>query len=321
MMEYSDRHCRYLWRLISKNAWVYTEMVVSGAILHGNRPRFLDFHRKEHPIALQIGGSNPQELAECAKIAEQWGYDEVNLNCGCPSDRVQNNQIGAILMRDPALVAECVAAMKAACDIPVTVKHRIGVDELDQFEHMAKFVETVADGGCETFIVHARKAWLQGLSPKENREVPPLNYPAVYELKQLFPQLEIILNGGLCSLEDCQESLKHVDGVMVGREAYSNPFLLREVDEKLYQSPKRHLTREEVFACYLDYCREEVEQGTKIHHLSKHVLGLFNGLPGARQFRRYISENVHKPGASVETLWQAFGLLGQHEQRQARSAK
>ena len=219
MMDWSDKHCRFFWRLLSKNAFLYTEMVTTGAVIHGNTDRFLQYNDEEHPVALQLGGSNPAELAQCAKLAEQYGYDEVNLNVGCPSDRVQNNMIGACLMAEPQLVADCIKAMQDACNIDVTVKHRIGIDDIDSYEHMANFVQTVADTGCHTFIVHARKAILQGLSPKENRDIPPLRYEFVHQLKQEFSDLEIIINGGIKTHEECAEHLKHVDGVMIGREA------------------------------------------------------------------------------------------------------
>jgi tRNA-dihydrouridine synthase A len=310
MMEWSDRHCRYLWRIISQNAWVYTEMVVTGAIIHGDKNRFLDFNEQEHPIALQLGGSDPSDLATCSKIAEQWGYDEVNLNCGCPSDRVQNNMIGAVLMKHTQIVADCLKAMQDATSIPVTIKHRIGVDDQDGFNSLVDFVGTLAETGVQTFIVHARKAWLQGLSPKENREVPPLDYPAVYRLKALFPQLEIILNGGLTTMNQCQEVLNSgVDGVMVGREAYSNPYVLTDVDQRFYQAGQTDHSRKAIFEQYLSYCETQLAKGVKLHHLSRHVLGLFAGQPGGRLFRRYLSENIHKPTATIDTLRQAYGLV------------
>ncbi|GLS26652.1 tRNA dihydrouridine(20/20a) synthase DusA [Marinibactrum halimedae] len=309
MMDWSDKHCRYLWRLISQHALLYTEMVTTGAILQGDRERFLNFNEEEHPLALQLGGSNPADLAQCAKIAERWGYDEINLNCGCPSDRVQNGMIGAILMAHPQLVSDCIRAMQDTVSIPVTVKHRIGIDDMDDYEGLVSFVETVAQTGCKTFIVHARKAWLQGLSPKENREIPPLQYERVYQLKKEFPQLEIIINGGLTTMSTCAEQLEYVDGVMVGREAYSNPYALASVDAQLYQTQTTPPSRNAVFQHYMAYMTREHAKGTKLHHMSKHVLGLFQGQPGARQFRRHISENIHKPSASLDTLWQAFELV------------
>lgn len=312
MMDWSDRHCRYLWRLISKHSVLYTEMVTTGALLFGKQhPRHLGYNEQEHPLALQLGGSSPADLAACATLADDWGYDEVNLNCGCPSDRVQKGKIGAILMEEPELVAECFTAMQNACDIPVTIKHRIGIDDMEDYEDMRRFVDTVANAGCITFIVHARKAWLQGLSPKENREVPPLRYPLVHQLKQEFPELEIVINGGLKSLDDCEQQLQEVDGVMVGREAYTNPYLLAEVDHRIYGDSHAIPSRAEVYQQYLAYCEEQLQQGHRLHSLSRHVLGLFQGQPGARQFRRHISENIHQPGASLSVMTDAYALIEQ----------
>lgn len=312
MMDWSDRHCRYLWRLISKHSVLYTEMVTTGALLYGNQhERHLGFSEQEHPIALQLGGCSPVDLAACSKLAEDWGYDEVNLNCGCPSDRVQEGKIGAILMAEPVLVADCIKAMQDACGIDVTVKHRIGIDDMEDYEDMCRFVETVAATGCNTFIVHARKAWLKGLSPKENREVPPLRYPLVHQLKADYPELEIIINGGLKSIEDCKQQLVEVDGVMVGREAYSNPYILAQVDKEVYGDDHKILSREEIFLQYLDYCEAQLSQGQKLHHMSRHVLGLFLGQSGARLFRRHISENIHKADAGLHTLVDAFNLTQQ----------
>ena len=234
MMDWSDHHCRYFWRLLTRQALLYTEMVTTGALIHGDRERFLHFNAEEHPVALQLGGSNPADLARCAKWAMEWGYDEVNLNCGCPSDRVQSGMFGACLMADPDVVAECVVKMKAACSIPVTVKHRIGIDDMESYESMLGFIDPIAQAGCETFIIHARKAWLQGLSPKENRDIPPLNYDWVYRAKRDRPNLEIIINGGISSLSDAGDHLEQVDGVMLGREAYQNPYILAEVDTKFF---------------------------------------------------------------------------------------
>lgn len=312
MMEYSDRHCRYLWRLFSKNAWLYTEMVTTGAIVHGDRQRFLQFNQSEQPVALQLGGSDPAELAECARIAEQWGYDEVNLNCGCPSDRVQNNRIGAILMKDSGLVAECFQAMQNATSIPVTVKHRIGVDDMDDYPGLLNFVDTVAEAGCKTFIVHARKAWLQGLSPKQNREVPPLRYDLVYRLKQERPELEIIINGGITQIEQARGQLGFVDGVMVGREAYHKPNLLAEVDSRFYQSNLPGKSQFEVFQSYAQYCQQQLALDVRLGHTARHLLGLFHGLPGARLYRRYLSEHIHRPDANCNLLWSALALI-QHQ--------
>lgn len=309
MMDWSDKHCRYFWRLLSKQSLLYTEMVVSGAIIHGDKNRFLDFNPEEHPIALQIGGSEPEELAKCAKLAQSWGYDEINLNCGCPSDRVQSGRIGAILMTEPDLVARCVEAMSEACTIPVTVKHRIGVDDMDDYPDMHHFVSKVADAGCQTFIVHARKAWLKGLSPKQNREIPPLKYEHVYQLKHDFPALNIVINGGITTIEQSQSLLKHVDGVMIGREAYNNPFFLAQVDHALFESAPNTTTRKDIIESYIHYCDTHVNNGQRLHHMSRHILGLFQGQPRARLFRRYVTENANKPEATTDILRQALALL------------
>ncbi len=312
MMDWSDRHCRYLWRLISKNTLLYTEMVTTGAVIHGDRERFLGFNPEEHPVALQLGGSDPKALAQCAKLAEDWGYDEVNLNCGCPSDRVQQGMIGACLMAHPELVAECVTAMRDAVKIPITVKHRIGLDKVEDFGFLENFVHSIAATGCDTFIVHARNAWLDGLSPKDNREIPPLRYDWVHRLKAENPQLTIILNGGLKDLNSCAAQLQLLDGVMVGREAYHNPYLLAEVDQRFYsecgqigQIPSRNA----IFEQYIEYCRRQLAAGCKLHHLSRHLLGLFQGQPGARGFRRYISENAFKPDAGINVLLEAYQFV------------
>ena len=311
MMEWSTSDCRTFWRMLTRRAVLYSEMVTSGALLYGDKKRFLDYNACEHPLALQLGGSDPQALAECARIAEGWGYDEVNLNCGCPSDRVQNGMIGACLMAEPELVAECIAAMQNAVKIPVTVKHRIGIDDMDDYEGLVKFVSTIAATGCSTFIVHARKAWLKGLSPKENREIPPLQYDKVYQLKRDFPQLNIVINGGITSLEQCQSLLAHVDGVMVGREAYSNPYLLAEVDQKIYGDQRPVVSRDEVMQLFIAYCEEQLAQGARLNHLTRHILGLYQGQPGARQFRRIISEQAHKPGAGIEVVMRALDALNE----------
>ncbi len=302
MMDWSDRHCRYLWRLLSKHSLLYTEMVTTGALLQGDQERFLRYNDEEHPLALQLGGSDPTALAECTRLAEQWGYDEVNLNCGCPSDRVQNGMIGACLMAHPQLVADCIKAMQDAATIPVTIKHRIGIDDMDDYEGLLHFVATVAETGCSTFIVHARKAWLQGLSPKQNREVPPLVYDTVYKLKQALPHLSITINGGIRSIDETREHLEHVDGVMVGREAYSNPYLLASVDQHLFNSDNPIRSREQVMLDYIDYCDRQLLAGSRLHHMSKHVLGLFQSEKGARAFRREISENAYKACANTDVL-------------------
>ncbi len=306
MMDWSDRHCRYFWRLLTQHSLLYTEMVTSGALIHGNKTHLLNFNPEEHPLALQVGGSHPAELAECAKMAEDWGYDEINLNCGCPSDRVQSGKIGAILMTDPSLVANCVEAMTRACNIPVTVKHRIGVDNMEDYRDMRTFVATVANAGCNTFIVHARKAWLKGLSPKENREIPPLKYELVYELKDEFPTLTVVINGGITTIEQSHTLLKHVDGVMIGREAYQNPYFLRHVDSQVLEAGASEPDRKTILMRYAAYCEKQLAGGHKLHFMSRHALGLYQGQPGARNFRRHITENANKPGAGVEVLYKAL---------------
>ena len=305
MLDWTDRHCRYFHRLLSKQAVLYTEMVTTGALLHGDPERHLRFNPAEHPVALQLGGSDPQEMAECARLAESYGYDEVNINVGCPSERVQKGAFGACLMAEPQLIADCVAAMRAAVTIPVTVKNRIGIDDQDDYGGLHQFISTVSQAGCETFIIHARKAWLQGLSPKENRDIPPLRYELVYQIKQEFPQLEIIINGGITTLEQCQQHLQHVDGVMVGREAYHNPWLLAQVDPLIYGIDAPFLDRKAVLEAFLDYVQAQQAAGVALNHLSRHILGLFQGMPGARGFRRLISENAHKADAGIELLREA----------------
>ena len=310
MLDWTDRHDRYFLRLISRHALLYTEMVHTNTIIHGNRERYLGFDHDEHPLALQLGGSEPADLAECARIAEDYGYDEVNLNVGCPSERVSSGQFGACLMATPQRVADCVAAMQAAVSIPVTVKHRIGIDELDSWEHLTGFVETVAAAGCRVFIVHARKAWLKGLSPKENREVPPLHYDVVYRLKQAYPELEIVINGGLKTLEDAAAQLDHVDGVMLGREVYHNPYILAQVDRLFYGDTALPVTREEVLQRLLPYIARELEKGTRLHQVTRHIMGLYQGMPGARSWRRHLSEHGVKNSAGIETLREAASFVG-----------
>jgi tRNA-dihydrouridine synthase A len=312
MMDLSDRHCRFFWRRLTRQALLYTEMVTTGALIHGDRARFLRFDAEEHPVALQLGGSDPSELARCAKWAEAWGYDEVNLNCGCPSDRVQSGRFGACLMAQPQLVATCVAAMRDACTIPVTVKHRIGIDAMESYAELAAFVATVAEAGCRVFIVHARKAWLQGLSPKENREIPPLNYPWVYRLKADFPELTIVINGGIQSLAQCREHLSHVDGAMIGREAYQNPWMLAGADSQLFGMEDASASRDQVIAGLLPYAERQLERGVQLNHVTRHILGLYQGLPGARKFRRHLSENACRRGAGIEVLTDALHLVRQY---------
>jgi tRNA-dihydrouridine synthase A len=314
MMEWSDRHCRYFWRLLSREALLYTEMVTTGAVLHGDRARFLDYDASEHPLALQLGGSDPKALANCARLAEQWGYDEVNLNCGCPSDRVQNNMIGACLMAHAPLVADCIKAMQDACSIPVTIKHRIGIDELDSYEAMAAFVQTIAATSCTTFIVHARKAWLTGLSPKENREIPPLRYADVQRLKRDFPQLEIVINGGIASLEECEPLLLQLDGVMLGRAVYHNPWLLTKVDQRLFGATAFEQSRDEVVEALIPYIERHIASGGTLHHVTRHILGLYHDQPGSRAFRRHLSTAGVRRGAGVEVLREAVALMQPHRE-------
>ncbi|MCU7851435.1 MAG: tRNA dihydrouridine(20/20a) synthase DusA [Candidatus Thiodiazotropha sp. (ex Monitilora ramsayi)] len=305
MLDWTDRHCRYFLRLISKHVVLYTEMVTTGAILHGNRERFLEFDPSEHPLALQLGGSEPDDLAQCAKLGETWGYDEINLNVGCPSDRVQSGRFGACLMITPQLVADCVKAMRDRIDIDVTVKHRIGVDEKDSYSELCDFIGTVAEAGCNTFIVHARKAWLQGLSPKENREIPPLSYETVHQLKADHPQLEFIINGGITSLRQAQEQLQQLDGVMIGREAYHNPWILSDADRLIFGDTRSLVDRHQIVDLLIPYVERELSQGTPINRITRHILGLFQGRPGARKWRRMISEESHKAGTDSQLIIQA----------------
>ncbi len=288
---------------------MYTEMVTAPALTHGDKTYLLDYNDCEHPVALQVGGSDPVELAHSAELAQKWAYDEINLNCGCPSDRVQNGMIGACLMRHPELVATAIKTMKDHCNIEVTVKHRIGVDDMEDYDGLVRFIEPIANVGCNTFIIHARKAWLQGLSPKENRDIPPLNYDLVYQIKREFPELSIIINGGITTLDQCHQHLQIVDGVMIGREAYHNPYLLATVDRDFFDCQKPIKTREQVALEYVDYCQSQLQKGVKLHHLSRHLLGLFQGVKGARQFRRTISENAHKADASITILHEALELI------------
>lgn len=309
MMDWTDRHCRYFLRQLSSQALLYTEMVTTGALLHGDRQRFLRYDECEHPLALQLGGSNPADLAACARMAEEHGYDEVNLNVGCPSDRVQNNMIGACLMGHPQLVAECVKAMQDAVSIPVTVKHRIGINGRDSYAELCDFVGTVHQAGCTSFTVHARIAILEGLSPKENREIPPLRYDVAAQLKRDFPQLEIILNGGIKTLTECREHLQRFDGVMLGREAYHNPYLLAEVDQQLFDLDQPTITRAEALSSMRPYIERHIAEGGAMHHVTRHVLGLAQGFPGARRFRQLLSVDVHKTDQPLQVLDQAIELL------------
>ncbi len=302
MLDWTDRHCRYFLRLLSRPTLLYTEMVTTGAALHGDRERLLAYDPAEHPLALQLGGCDPGELARCARIAADFDYDEVNLNVGCPSDRVQSGRFGACLMAEPELVADGVAAMRTTVNLPITVKTRIGIDDRDSYEALTDFVGRVASGGCEVFIIHARKAWLRGLSPKENREIPPLRYDIVYRLKRDFPDLTIILNGGLRNLDQAEDELRRVDGVMIGRAAYENPYLLADADRRFFGSDTPLPSRHQVIRAFLPYVENQLQQGTPLHCMTRHVLGLFQGIPGARAWRRHLSEHAHRRGAGVEVL-------------------
>ena len=290
MMDWTDRHCRTFHRLLTKHTRLYTEMITTGALLHGDQPRHLDFNNDEHPVALQLGGSEPADLAACAKLGALWGYDEINLNCGCPSERVQRGSFGACLMAEPKLVADCVKAMVDTVLIPVTVKHRIGIDKSESYDFVRDFVGTVADAGCAVFIVHARNAILKGLSPKQNREVPPLKYEYVYQLKRDFPNLAIVLNGGVRTSIEIQQHLLHVDGVMIGREAYQNPYWLATFDRDVFGAGEKIITREAVEAKLAIYVAEQTLKGVPRHSIMRHTLGLYRGLPGARAWRRSMSQ-------------------------------
>jgi tRNA-dihydrouridine synthase A len=302
MLDWTDRHCRYFLRLISRHTLLYTEMITTGALIHGDRERFLRYDPAEHPVALQLGGSDPEDLARCAQMAEDWGYDEINLNVGCPSDRVQNGRFGACLMAEPALVAECVAAMRAAVRVPVTVKHRIGIDERDSYAELVDFVGHLNAVGCDAIIVHARKAWLKGLSPKENRDIPPLCYAVVRDLKRDFPALPIAINGGIETLDAAVEFLSDLDGVMIGRAAYHNPWILAEADRRVFGDEHPIPTRRQVLEAFIPYAERQLTAGVPMNAMSRHLLGLFQGQPGARAWRRRISEQAHRLGAGVEVL-------------------
>jgi tRNA-dihydrouridine synthase A len=308
MMDWTDRHCRYFHRLLAPSALLYTEMVTSGAVLHGDRERLLAFNEAEHPVALQLGGSEPEDLARCAGIAERLGYDEVNLNVGCPSDRVQRGRFGACLMLEPGLVSDCVAAMRDAVGIPVTVKTRLGVDRHDSYGWFRDFVGTVAESGCSVFIVHARKAWLSGLSPKQNREVPELRHDRVYRLKQEFPDLAVVLNGGITTVADAERHLQKLDGVMLGRAAYHDPWILAELQQPLFGTCGV-ASRAEAVQALSDYLALQKSAGVPVKHVSRHVLGLFSGQPGARRWRRYISQHAHLDAANDRLLLRALAAM------------
>lgn len=302
MMAWTTPEQRYFMRLISRRARLYTEMVTTGALLHGDTGAHLRFDSAEHPVALQLGGCEPAAMATCARLAADAGYDEVNVNVGCPSDRVRNGRFGACLMREPRRVADCVAAMRAATDVPVTVKTRIGVDHDDDYDFLARFAEAVAAAGCETLIVHARKAWLSGLSPKANREVPPLDYARVHRLKRDFPDLRIVLNGGIENLDAAAEQLEHVDGVMLGRAAYQRPYLLIDVDRRFYGDARPPRSRHEVVAALRPYIERQLAAGRPLKQVTRHILGLFHGCPGGRRWRQILSERAHRPGADYAVV-------------------
>ncbi len=307
MMDWTDRHCRSFHRILAPGAVLYTEMVTAAAVRFGKRDRLLGFDPGEHPVVLQLGGSDPALLAEAARVGQDYGYDEVNLNCGCPSDRVQAGRFGACLMAEPALVAECVAAMRDVVSIPVTVKTRIGIDAREGYEFVAAFVDTVRRAGCDTFIIHARKAWLSGLSPRENREVPPLDYSVPYRLKREFPALTVVVNGGVASLEDIREHGLHVDGVMIGREAYQNPSFLAAADAML--TGRGAIARVQAVTAYRPYVEARLAEGVRLHAMTRHLLGLFNNERGGRAWRRFLSENAIRPGAGLSVLDEALGLV------------
>ena len=319
MMDWTDRHCRVFHRQITRHTWLYTEMVTTGAIIHGDLARHLDFNDVEHPIALQLGGSEPAELAIAAKRGQEWGYDEINLNCGCPSERVQKGAFGACLMAEPGLVADCVKAMRDVVDIDVTVKHRIGIDDVDSYSFVRDFVGQIADAGCKTFVVHARNAILKGLSPKENREVPPLKYEYAYRLKRDFPQLEILINGGIKTIAEIDLHLQHCDGVMLGREAYHNPYLMSSFDARYYGDSTPAKSREEVLQAMVPYIQDQLTKfgangkGLKLNSITRHMLGLTFGLVGARGFRQLLSDSKKLANADANLLLEAWASVQQHQ--------
>ncbi|MBF0265976.1 MAG: tRNA dihydrouridine(20/20a) synthase DusA [Gammaproteobacteria bacterium] len=310
MLDYTDRHFRYLLRLITKKTFLYSEMVTTGAILHGqHQQRYLQFSEAEHPVALQLGGSNPVDLTKSCQIAAEHGYDEFNLNVGCPSPRVKSGAFGAVLMEQPDLVANCLHAMKQASDIPATIKTRIGIDHNDDYQQLLALVEAIVKVGIDTIIVHARKAWLDGLSPKDNREIPPLRYDYVYQLKKDFPELTIIINGGIKTYDEIDEHIKHVDGVMIGREAYHNCFYFHQVDHRYYQQNQDNITRKSVLKHYFEYIEKHLIDGVPFSHMAKHTLGLFHACRGSRLYRRELSENIHKKGKGIEVLEHAMAMV------------
>jgi len=302
MMDWTDKHCRYFFRLLSTCTQLYTEMITSKAILRGDKNRLLDYNSREHPLVLQLGGSDPKEMAKCSQIAKQWGYDEVNINVGCPSDRVLSGSFGACLMKEPDLVASCVENMIDASDIPVSVKSRIGIDDMETYDQLSDFVARIHEKGCQHFIIHARKAWLQGLSPKENRTIPPLNYPWVYQLKKDFPQLKITLNGGITECNEVVEHLGHVDGVMLGRAIYHQPYLLADIDSRVFGKKGISRTREQVLVDYMSYIKKQLKKGVPIRAMTRHILGLYHGQNNAKFFRRLLSGKTVELGHLDEWL-------------------
>lgn len=309
MLDWTDRDFRYLCRLISKHTLLYTEMITTGALLHGDHQRFLAHDEIEYPMVLQLGGSDPAELAKCANLGAEAGYQEINLNVGCPSDRVQNGRFGACLMAEPQLVAECVVAMKQATDIPITVKTRLGIDEHDGYEFVREFVDAIYQVEVDAVILHARKAWLKGLSPKENRDIPPLEYEKVYQIKQEFPDLHLDINGGIHSLEEAENHLQQVDGVMMGRALYHQPYILAEADKRIFNDDRSIPSQHEIVGLMLPYIEMRMKEGRPLKSITRHMLGLFQGLPGARRWRRHLSENAHLPGAGIEVVRDALKLI------------
>lgn len=313
MMEWSDRHYRYLARLMTKHTRLYTEMVTTGALIHGDRQRFLQFNTSEHPIALQLGGSDPLEMAQSAKWGEQAGYDEININVGCPSDRVQAGMFGVCLMRESKLVAECVQAMRNAVTLPITVKCRLGVDHDDSYDFLRDFIDAIREAGCNTVILHARKAWLKGLNPKQNREIPPLNYERVYQVKNDYPDLNIVINGGINSTEEVKLHLQKVDGVMIGRHAYKHPEFLLNIDMEIFDEQRdKQIFISEVINQYALYVEENLRAGVPLKSMTKHILNLYQGVPGAKKWRRHLSENMHKSNANVDLIYQSLELVANY---------
>ena len=309
MLDWTDRNCRFFLRQISQHTLLYTEMITTGALLHRDPALFLDFDAQEHPLALQLGGNDPTDLAHCTRLADQWGYDEINLNVGCPSDRVKNGRFGACLMAEPDLLGDCISAMREVTERPVTVKHRIGIDDRDSYEELTHFVDTLAKAGCEVFIVHARKAWLQGLSPKDNRGIPPLNYAQVHRLKADFPHLQFVINGGLKTLDESLEQLQILDGVMIGREAYHNPWMLAEADQRIFGQEPKVTDRRQVIEAMLPFIDKQLAAGIPLNRITRHILGLFQGQTGARAWRRELSENAGKKGAGLDVVTKALSHI------------